>query len=42
MKKTSKIDTLVFVGFGAVGTAILEVFNLENKFLDRNFIIIEP
>ena len=42
MKKTSKIDTLVFVGFGAVGTAILEVFNLENKFLDCNFIIIEP
>jgi homospermidine synthase len=38
----TNITKLLFVGFGAVGTAILEVFNLENKFREMDLIVVEP
>ena len=36
------INKIYHIGFGAVATALMEVFNLENKFYKLPFIIVEP
>lgn len=36
------MDTICFIGCGAVGFALLEIFKLEKLYYDCNFIIIEP
>lgn len=36
------LDKIYFCGFGAVATTLLEVFNLEKKFYNIPFVIIEP
>jgi homospermidine synthase len=36
------INQIYFIGFGAVATSLLEIFNLEKAFLNIPFTIIEP